>query len=83
MTHHVIGVKLDQKIEECLALMTGKFVRHLPVVDEHQRIVGIISIGDAVKELMAEQVFVIDQLVNYIAGEKPQPAVPEKSEVEL
>jgi CBS domain-containing protein len=82
MTDHVIGVKTNHKIDECLALMTGKFIRHLPVVDEGQRIVGIISIGDAIKELMAEQVFVIDQLVNYITGEKPQPAVPEKSEVE-
>lgn len=68
MTDQVIGIELDQKLEECLALMTNKFIRHLPVINEDGQIVGVISIGDVVKEIMAEQEFVIDQLVNYITG---------------
>lgn len=83
MTYHVIGVKIHQKIDECLALMTEKFIRHLPVIDEDRQIVGIISIGDLVKEITAEQAFIIDQLVQYIAGEQRKPLVPEKSEVEF
>lgn len=83
MTKRVFGVKLDQKVDECLALMTGKFVRHLPVVDNESKILGIISIGDIVKELIAEQVFIIDQLATYIAGEKPHPPVLEKSDADL
>jgi CBS domain-containing protein len=60
--------------------MTGKFIRHLPVVDENDRIVGVISIGDVVKELIAEQTFVIDQLVHYVGGDKPEPLVPGRTE---
>lgn len=83
MTRDVIGISLDRKIEECLALMTGKFVRHLPVVDQDQQIIGIISIGDVVKELNAEQTFIIDQLVQYITGEFRKPPVPQKVQVDL
>lgn len=83
MTDHVLGVPLDRKVEECLVLMSGKFVRHLPVVDDDQKVVGVISIGDIVKEMIAEQDFVIDQLVNYITGEKPHPPVTEKVEADL
>ncbi|MFN2234689.1 MAG: CBS domain-containing protein [Anaerolineales bacterium] len=82
MTHQVIGVEMDYEIEACLALMTNKFIRHLPVVEEG-KIVGVISIGDVVKELVAEQKFVIDQLVHYISGEQHKPAIPEPSLVEL
>lgn len=83
MTDHIIVVTLDHKIEECLALMTGKFIRHLPVVDESQQIIGVVSIGDLVKEITAEQAFIIDQLIQYIAGENRKPPIPEKSEVDL
>lgn len=68
MTTQVIGISLDHKIEECLALMTKKFIRHLPVCESDGGIIGVISIGDVVKEIIAEQEFVIDQLVNYITG---------------
>ena len=51
----------------CMALMTKKRVRHLPVV-EFDRTVGVISIGDIVKEMMSEQKFIIDQLEQYIRG---------------
>jgi CBS domain-containing protein len=83
MTREVIGVTADTEISVCSALMTNKFIRHLPVVDEDHKIVGVISIGDVVKELLAEQEFVIDQLVNYISGEQKKPPVPEPSSVEL
>lgn len=69
MTRQVIGVRLDYEIEMALALMTNKFIRHLPVIDEDNKIVGVISIGDVVKELVAEQKYVIGQLVHYISGE--------------
>lgn len=83
MTDHVMVIRLDQKIEACLALMTGKYIRHIPVVDEDKQIVGIISIGDVVKEMTAEQTFVIDQLVQYIAGESRKPPIPEKLEIDI
>jgi CBS domain-containing protein len=83
MTDQVIVVELDRKIEECLALMTGKFIRHLPVVNKDREIVGIISIGDVVKELISEQTFLIDQLVNYITENESRPPIPKKSEVEI
>lgn len=83
MTDHIIVAKTQHKIEECLALMTGKFIRHLPVVDEEQQIIGVVSIGDLVKEITAEQAFIIDQLIQYIAGEEKKPPIPEKSEVDL
>ena len=82
MTHQIIGVEKNYKIEACLALMTDKFIRHLPVVEDG-KIIGVISIGDVVKELVAEQKFVIDQLVHYISGERQKPPIPEPSDVEL
>lgn len=81
MTRQVIGVGLDYKIEMCLALMSSKFVRHLPVVNAEYKIVGVISIGDVVKELAEEQKFVIEQLVDYISGEQKKPAIPEPAAV--
>jgi CBS domain-containing protein len=83
MTRQVIGVTPDTEVSVCSALMTNKFIRHLPVVDADHKIVGVISIGDVVKELIAEQEFVIDQLVNYISGEQEKPPVPEPTNVEL
>jgi CBS domain-containing protein len=67
MTHHVICVAPHRSIDECMALMTDKRVRHLPVVD-HKRVVGLVSIGDLVKETIADQRFTITQLQLYIAG---------------
>lgn len=67
MTTHVICVAPQRAIEECMALMTDKRVRHLPVLD-HKRVVGIVSIGDLVKATIAEQEFTIAQLQSYIAG---------------
>ena len=67
MSSHVLYVRPQQTIEDCMALMTDKRVRHLPVLDE-QRVVGVISIGDVVKGIISEQEFMIEQLQNYIAG---------------
>ena len=65
MTHKVVCVRPDQSVEECMALMTDKRIRHLPVLDD-QKVIGVISIGDVVKELISEQRFVIEQLEHYI-----------------
>ena len=83
MTEPIIAIKLDQKMEACLALMTEKRIRHLPVVDQERQIIGIISIGDVIKEITAEQTFIIDQLIQYIAGENRKPPVPKKIELHI
>ena len=67
MTSHVAYTHLDQSIEECMAIMTDKRIRHLPVFDEG-KLVGIISIGDLVKSIIADQQFIIEQLERYITS---------------
>jgi len=67
MTSHVICVAPDRPVEECMALMTKKRVRHLPVI-EQKTLVGLISIGDVVKAAITEKEFTIEQLQSYIAG---------------
>lgn len=67
MSKKVYYVQPSQRIEECMALMTGKTIRHLPVMFE-DRLVGIISIGDVVKAMISEQEFMIEQLEQYITG---------------
>lgn len=69
MTTQVVYVQPGYLIEECMALMTERHVRHLPVL-EGKRLVGVISIGDVVKEIISEQQFVIEQLEHYITGER-------------
>jgi CBS domain-containing protein len=67
MTSRVVYVEPERNIEECMALMTDKRIRHLPVVQTGQ-LCGIISIGDLVKAIIAEQQFIIQQLERYITG---------------
>ena len=67
MTSRPVCVVPGQTVEDCMALMTEKRVRHLPVIDEN-RVVGLISIGDAVKATISQQQFVIEQLESYISG---------------
>lgn len=67
MSGKVISVSPKQTIEECMELMTHHHIRHLPVLREHQ-ILGLISIGDVVREMLAAQKFMIDQLHSYISG---------------
>jgi CBS domain-containing protein len=67
MERHVVVTRPEQSVEECMACMTEKRVRHLPVV-EGAKLVGIVSIGDLVKSIIANQKFTIDQLEHYIHG---------------
>jgi len=67
MTSIVFTVSPDQSIEDCMAAMTAKRIRHLPVLDQ-QRLVGIISIGDIVKEIVSDKEHLIKHLENYITG---------------
>ena len=67
MSSRVVYVRPSQTIEECMALMTDKRVRHLPVFKDKQ-LVGLISIGDVVKAIISEHEFLIHQLENYITG---------------
>lgn len=69
MSSPVMYVRLDQTNEECMALMTENRLRHLPVV-ENGKLVGLISIGDLVKDIISEQKFIIEQLEHYIRGER-------------
>jgi len=67
MSSKVLYVKPEQSVEECMALMTDKHIRHLPVLEENQ-VVGVISIGDVVKAIISDQDFMIHQLESYITG---------------
>jgi CBS domain-containing protein len=67
MTSQVVCVSPERSIDECMALMTNKRVRHLPVLD-HKQVIGLISIGDVVKATIADQEFTIIQLQAYITG---------------
>jgi CBS domain-containing protein len=67
MTTRVVFVRPEQNIEECMALMTDKRCRHLPVLDEG-RLAGVLSIGDVVKAVISEKQFIIEQLENYISA---------------
>lgn len=67
MTHEVMYARPTQTVQECMALMTDKRVRHLPVLEDG-KLLGMISIGDLVKEMIAEQQFIIDQLEHYISS---------------
>jgi CBS domain-containing protein len=69
MTSPVMHVRPEQTNEECMALMTDNRLRHLPVMDQG-KLVGLISIGDLVKDIISEQKFIIDQLEHYIKGDR-------------
>lgn len=68
MTSDVVVVSEDASLGECMGLMTQRKIRHLPVVDEN-RLAGIISVGDVVKQIIDEQSSEIDHLERYIRGE--------------
>jgi len=68
MTQDVIYIEEDAQVDECMALMTAKKIRHLPVLKE-DKLIGMISVGDLVKKIIDDQTFVIEQLERYIKGE--------------
>ncbi|HTN65276.1 MAG TPA: CBS domain-containing protein [Burkholderiaceae bacterium] len=69
MTSPVMYVSPEQTNEECMALMTENRLRHLPVMDKG-KLIGLISIGDLVKDIISEQQFMIQQLEHYIRGDR-------------
>ena len=69
MTRRVLYVRPQQTLEECMALMTERNLRHLPVLD-NGRLVGVVSMRDVVKDLIAEKEFLIEQLENYITDRR-------------
>jgi CBS domain-containing protein len=66
----MFAVKPENSVEECMILMTGKHVRHLPVL-EKDKFIGVVSIGDVVKSIISEQETLIEHLSGYIAGKYP------------
>ena len=67
MTTEVICIKVSQTFTECMQTMTDHHIRHLPVMDG-QNVIGLISIGDVVKEILEEQTRTIEQLKSYIVS---------------
>jgi len=67
MTTRVVYVHPEQTVEECMAIMTDKHIRHLPVLQD-EKLIGMISIGDLVKSIIADQKFTIEQLEQFIHG---------------
>jgi CBS domain-containing protein len=67
METRVVCARPEQSVDECMAVMTDKRVRHLPVL-ERKKLVGIVSIGDLVKSKIADQKFTIERLVEYVHG---------------
>lgn len=68
MTEKVLYALPEQTVSQAMALMTDKHIRHLPVMDSMQVVIGMVSIGDLVKETISEQAFLIQQLEQYITG---------------
>lgn len=67
MTRDIISVTPETSVEDCMRLMTSKFIRHLPVLSS-DKVAGIISIGDVVKNVIEDQKFIIEHMENYISG---------------
>jgi CBS domain-containing protein len=67
MTVDVVSVRLDETAERCMALVTDRRIRHLPVI-EGGHVVGVVSIGDLVKAVIEDQQLELDQLQRYIAS---------------
>ncbi|MNC73402.1 CBS domain protein [compost metagenome] len=69
MTDSVYYVSPTDTREHCMAMMTERHFRHLPVID-NDKLIGLLSIGDLVKDVMSEQKFIIHELERYITGER-------------
>jgi len=68
MTTRVVYAHPEQNVEECMALMTEKHIRHLPIMVE-EKLLGVVSIGDLVKSIIAQQQLTIKQLEQYVSGD--------------
>ena len=68
MTTRVVYAHPEQNVEECMALMTEKHIRHLPIMAE-EKLLGVVSIGDLVKSIIAQQQLTIKQLEQYVSGD--------------
>lgn len=68
MTEKVFYASPEHTVDQVMALMTEKRIRHMPVLDDQQKVLTVISLGDMVKETIAQQAFQIEQLERYIAG---------------
>ena len=67
MTREVFYINPQDTLQECMALMTAKHIRHLPVLKNDQ-LVGVVTLGDVVKQIISDQKFVIRELEKYISG---------------
>lgn len=67
MTKRVLFVPPDRSLDECMALMSEKRIRHLPVMED-ERLIGVFSSGDVIKAIISEQEYIIEQLESYIKG---------------
>jgi CBS domain-containing protein len=68
MSTEVITAQPNQEVRECMELMTEKRIRHLPIIDDENKLIGMISIGDLVRAIIAEQESTIGDLEKYISG---------------
>ena len=67
MTKKVFYIDSQKTINDCMAMMTAKRIRHVPVIEDNQ-VVGIVTIGDVVNQIISEQEVTINHLENYITG---------------
>ena len=67
MTKKVLYIDPEKTINDCMAIMTDKHIRHLPVI-ENDKVIGMVTIGDVINQIISEQEFTIQHLENYITG---------------
>lgn len=67
MTKEVFYIKSKNTLQECMALMTAKHIRHMPVYENNQ-LIGVVTLGDVVKQIISDQEFTIRELGKYITG---------------